>query len=71
MSEMRWLKGAVGKRVLCDFDADGQVCAIRKAGVLTELRASEPRVRLDGEARDRTVASWRITVLPDPRGGAR
>jgi hypothetical protein len=56
--ESRHLRRLVGKRVEALLD-DG-----RRAGVLTELRRSGPRVRFDGEERDRTVAAWRLGGEP-------
>lgn len=55
---MRHLRGKVGRRVRVDLDKPDRTAY----GVLTELRPSGPRVRLDGEDRDRTVAAWRITT---------
>ena len=62
-SEARHLRSAIGRRVKCWLDNPTRTCV----GVLEELRPSGPRVRFtDGLCEGtRTVAAWRISLLPE------
>ncbi len=68
----RHLRSLLGRRVVVDPSEPAFPPGTKGSylyGVLTELRPSGPRVRLDGENRDRTFAAWRISAAPSPRGG--